>query len=186
MGKKQDFNNAYNAYWYQLFAHAKSILESKEAAEDVTQEVFLDLWNRLDDLEIKHYRGYLFKAVKFQCSKKLRSLPFTEVQLEILEVASHVEEYDFTHKREEENQLLLEKIDLLANEVLPEKCLQIFKLRFEENLSYKEIAAALGISISTVDNQLNKALKVIRTSGIYNSEIILIQLVLAGMYSLFR
>ena len=181
MGKKEDYTNAYNAYWYQLQAHANKILRCREAAEDVTQEVFLDLWNRLDGLTIDHYRGYLFKAVKFQCAKKLRSMPFTKVHLDVLEYTLNLDDSEVSRNIEENKVLLIQKIDHLADDLLPERCLQIFKLRFKQNLSYKEIASLLNISTSTVDNQINKALKVLRDSGVYNSEMILLQIITVGL-----
>ncbi|WP_299781596.1 sigma-70 family RNA polymerase sigma factor [uncultured Formosa sp.] len=181
MSKKQDYNHAYNEYWYELYAYANNILRSREAAEDITQEVFLDLWNRLDDLTIEHYRAYLYKAVKFQCAKRLRNTPFTEVMLDKIEATLSVDDLDVNQHIEASKILLIEKIDVLANDVLPERCLQIFKLRFKENLSYKEIASMLDISTSTVDNQINKALKTLRASGIYNSEMVLLQVILIGL-----
>ncbi|WP_405606246.1 RNA polymerase sigma factor [Polaribacter sp. Asnod1-A03] len=183
MGKKQNYNKAYNEYWYQLFGYANNILRSSQDAEDVTQEVFLDLWNRLDDLSIKHYKAYLFKAVKFQCAKRLRSKPFTEVILEKIEAVLTADITDETEDVEENKALLLKKIDILADDLLPERCLRIFKLRFKESLSYKEIAAVLNISTSTVDNQISKALKILRESEVYNSEMMLLQFVLIGILS---
>ncbi|MGJ8760793.1 MAG: RNA polymerase sigma factor [Polaribacter sp.] len=183
MGKKQDYNKAYNEYWYQLFGYANNILRSSEDAEDVTQEVFLDLWNRLDNLSIEHYKAYLFKAVKFQCAKRLRNKPFTEVLLEKMEAVFNFDDTAESEKIEENKVLLIKKIDVLADDLLPERCLQIFKLRFKESLSYKEIASVLNISTSTVDNQISKALKILRESGVYNSEMMLLQFVLIGIVS---
>ncbi|WP_147676597.1 sigma-70 family RNA polymerase sigma factor [Algibacter pacificus] len=181
MGKKKEYDKAYNDYWYQLYVYANNILRSHEAAEDVTQEVFLDLWNRLDSLTIDHYRAYLFKAVKFQCVKKLRKMPFTEVHLEKVEAVLSLDDSEYNLALEENKILLVKKIDATANDLLPERCLQIFKLRFKENLSYKEIASMLNISTSTVDNQINKALKTLRESGLYNSEMVLLQIILIGV-----
>jgi len=181
MGKQQDYNKAYNEYWYQLFGYANNILRSSQDAEDVTQEVFLDLWNRLNDLSIEHYKAYLFKAVKFQCAKRLRSKPFTEVLLDKIEAVLNLDDTDDVEDIAENKALLIKKIDVLADELLPEKCLQIFKLRFKESLSYKEISTVLNISTSTVDNQINKALKILRKSGVYNSEMMILQFVLTGL-----
>ena len=181
MNKKRDYDKAYNDNWYALYVYANNILRSREAAEDVTQEVFLDLWNRLGSLEIEHYRAYLFKAVKFQCVKKLRSTPFTEVLLEKIETILTLDDTESNLELEENKVLLVKKIDSVAHDLLPERCLEIFKLRFKENLSYKEIASILNISTSTVDNQVNKALKILRDSGLYNSETVLLQIILIGI-----
>lgn len=181
MGKKQDYDKAYNDYWYQLYIYANNILRSPEAAEDITQEVFLDLWNRLDGITIECYRAYLFKSVKFQCIKKLRKTPFTQVHLEKVEAVLSLDDTESNLDIEENKALLIKQVDAAANNLLPERCLQIFKLRFKENLSYKEIATTLNISTSTVDNQINKALKILRESELYNSEILLLQIILMGV-----
>ena len=72
--------------------------------------------------------------------------------------------------------ILLEEIKITANKVLPEKCSQIFKLRFYNQLSYKEIAIQLKISENTVENQVSKALKLLRNSTNYPVELILLLL----------
>ncbi|MBP1840516.1 RNA polymerase sigma factor [Formosa algae] len=181
MSKTLDFNTAYDAHWYELFAYANNILRSREAAEDIIQEVFLDLWNRLDDLTIDHYRAYLYKAVKFQCAKRLRQTPFTAVMLDHIGASLDVDDSEDHQTIEASKVQLVQKIDVLANDLLPERCLQIFKLRFKDNLSYKEIALQLDISTSTVDNQINKALKLLRESGVYNTEMVLLQLLVFGI-----
>lgn len=177
MSKEKDFNTIYNSYWYHLYAYSYNITRSKEIAEDVTQDVFIDLWNRYDTLEIENYKAYLYKAVKFQCSKRLRNISFNEIQLDkVLYVLELLE--DQTSANAEKRDQLLEKIDSTASQLLPEKCLQIFKLRFKEQLSYKEIAGKLNISVSTVENQINKALKILKAADIYNSEMLAIAIIL--------
>ena len=61
------------------------------------------------------------------------------------------------------HQELSEKINAAIN-LLPPRCQEIFKLSRFEELTYKEIAARLGLSIKTVENQMGKALKVLKAS----------------------
>ena len=58
---------------------------------------------------------------------------------------------------------LQEKINM-ASDRLPEQCAKIFRMSRFENLKYQEIADGLGLSVKTVENQMGKALKLMRES----------------------
>lgn len=178
MRNEKAFNKLYDDYWSQLYTFAYNILRNKENVEDIIQEVFFDLWNRFDEVQINNHKAYLYKAVKFQCAKKLKTHKFSEVQIEKIEYALALfdtipSELGNTKKE------LIDKVESKAKEILPEKCLQIFKLRYQDNLTYKEIASKLNISISTVDNQLFKAVRLLRSSNIYYEEIIALAIFLS-------
>lgn len=166
--KSLHFQKLYQQHWSELYAFAYNVVHDKGKAEDMVQDVFVDLWNRYDEVSIQHYRGYLFQSVKNQCAKNLSSHTFKEVHLEKLTgLLSEVDEPPY----EEIKKLLLEEINTTATQVLPEKCFQIFKLRFFESLSYKEISSQLHISESTVENQISKALKLLKESTRYISDL---------------
>ena len=67
--------------------------------------------------------------------------------------------------------MLLDEIEKTATAVLPDRCLLIFKMRFYEQRTYKDIAQNLGITESTVENQINKALKLLKESTSYIADI---------------
>ncbi|WP_461533547.1 sigma-70 family RNA polymerase sigma factor [Sinomicrobium sp.] len=171
MKQEKAFRDIYDTHWYKLYVYSYNILRDKALAEDITQEVFVDLWNRFEEVEIKHYKAYLFKAVKFQCAKKLKEKSFDLVQIENIEysLSSADDSSDFVSESKEK---LIEKINLAAGEILPEKCLEVYELRYRYNLRYKDIADKLNISVSTVDNQLNKALKLLRASNLFTGELL--------------
>lgn len=178
MTKEKSFQKLYEEYWYKLYTFAYNILRNKENAEDIIQEVFFDFWNRFDKAEINNHRAYLYKAIKFQCAKKLQNQKFNEVQVEQIENALELIETNAI-SQEIFKANLIEKVENTAKDILPYKCLQIFKLRYQENLSYKEIASQLNISTSTVDNQLLKAIKLLRSSSIYQEEILAVAILLS-------
>ncbi|MFV0554426.1 MAG: RNA polymerase sigma factor [Mangrovibacterium sp.] len=153
---KKQFNAIYDQYWSQLYAYAFNIVKNREVAEDVVQEIFTDLWSRIGSSEIENYKAYLFRAVKFQCAKKMPDLHVALLSEELI-AADECDEVV-------EKEVLFQYIKNQARTLLPEKCLQIFQMRYIENLSYKEIASELAISNRTVDNQLHKALKMIRAA----------------------
>lgn len=177
MTKDQHFSHLYDTYWHQLYAFALNILRDKQDTEDVIQNVFVDIWNRYESVQIEHHKAYLYQAVKFQCAKKLKSARFNHIQIESIEYALEMLDQPLSEQHKSKEQLI-EKIDAKAKEILPERCLQIFKLRYYDNLSYKEIAEKLNISRSTVDNQISKALRLLRLSNINYDDVATLSIIL--------
>jgi RNA polymerase sigma-70 factor (ECF subfamily) len=101
----------------------------------------------------------LYQAVKFQIAKQLRKRPLHPLHLEVMT------ELKSTHRAEEAVLLneLSEQIEQVIT-ALPPRCQEIFRLSRFENLSNKEIAARLNLSISTVENQINIALRALRAN----------------------
>ncbi|CAD0007165.1 RNA polymerase sigma factor [Flavobacterium salmonis] len=165
LNKKTVFNKIYHQNWKALYAFAFNILRDKVSAEDIIQEIFIDFWVRMNDTEIQNYTAYLFQAVRNQCAKNLRNKKLTAFELEVLEESLQlIEEQEFAEFPKER---LAEHVREKAHEILPPKCLDIFNLRFYENMSIKEIAEYKKISVSTVENQINKALKMLKTENDY-------------------
>jgi len=159
--REAEFRELYETHWHHVYAYAYNILLDQAKAEDIVQDIFINVWNRYEGLDIKEPRAYLLKAVRFQCAKHFRSRKFSHVQLDAVIDILHKHEFDFSMEETEE---LIAQIDVRADSLLPDKCRQIFKLRFHQQLSNKEIAEQLGISVSTVENQINKAIKLLRFS----------------------
>jgi RNA polymerase sigma-70 factor (family 1) len=165
LNKKPVFNKVYKQNWKALYAFAFNILRDKESAEDIIQEIFIDFWIRMNDTEIQNYTAYLFQAVRNQCAKSLKNKKLTAFELEVLEESLQlIEEQEFAEFPKEQ---LAEQVKQKADEILPPKCLDIFTLRFYENMSIKDIAELKNISVSTVENQINKALKMLKTENDY-------------------
>lgn len=149
----------FDAYYSSLCRFASGYLSDADAAEDIVQQVFINLWNHREEIQPdKQIKSYLFTSVKNRClnhirdHKKYRSY-YLDVEAE-LEIP--VEEKDTFTEAELENRLNL------ALDKLPEKCREIFLLcRFEE-MKYKEVADKLNISPKTVEAQMSKALKILR------------------------
>ncbi|MDR0228449.1 MAG: RNA polymerase sigma-70 factor [Flavobacteriaceae bacterium] len=162
--KEKKFDVLYEKHWSELYAFAFNIIRDKAIAEDIVQEVFIDYWSRMEVISLEIPRAYFYQAVRNQCAKALSKRNFNQVQIE--NIASLVPELDDV-QFEEVKQQLLSEIDQTASSLLPDKCLTIFKMRYYEQLSYKEIALRLNISESTVENQVNKALKLLRGNTKY-------------------
>lgn len=161
-----DFDQIFQKHWAELYSFAYNVVRDKAIAEDIVQEVFIDLWNR--HVVVDHPRAYLFQATRNQCAKALCNRRFDAVQVEKLAaLLPDLEEVQY----EEIKTILLDEIEKTAVSILPERCLLIFKMRFYEQRTYKEIAHSLGITESTVENQISKALRLLKESTSYIADI---------------
>lgn len=149
-GTVEAFDEIYRRYWKSLFVEAHKRLGEIEYAEEVVQDVFINLWMHRTDRDIQQLYPYLLTAVRYQVFtlyKKLRKLPCFEEPLEHIGLSQDKADAPFFMNE------LLEGIQLwLAQQ--PEKRREIFRLRYIEQLSTREIADELNITQKTVQNQL--------------------------------
>lgn len=159
-GEEPAFEEIYTRYWKQLFALAAHKLGNLAEAEEIVQDIFLDLWQRREQLSIvSGLPVYLAVAVKY---KVLNVLARKHVRMKYEESLSlHPDGAD----RSTENWLQFEQLkEQLLKETakLPEKCRLVFRLSREEGYTHKEIAVEMGISEKTVESHLSKALRTLR------------------------
>lgn len=127
-------------------------------AEEVVQAVFLKIWEQHTSLEIQQsLKAYLYRAVHNAC---LNQLKHEQVKQAHANHVKHTQEEAQTTDRLEQQEMKQE-ISRAINE-LPEKCREVFQLNRFEGLKYREVAEMLGISEKTVENQMGKALKLLR------------------------
>jgi RNA polymerase sigma-70 factor, ECF subfamily len=150
----------FGLYFRYLCVTAFHFVRDTEKAKDLAQDVFLELWKRRSTLEItSNLKSYLRRAVVNRSLNYLKSqrLDFSEPENAQISTASH----------EPSAQLLLEAETLenayqKALGLLPPGCRTIFLLSRIDQKSQKEIAEQLDISTKTVENQMTKALKILR------------------------
>ncbi|MFB0494942.1 RNA polymerase sigma-70 factor (family 1) [Mucilaginibacter sp. OAE612] len=151
------FERIYNKYWSKLYLSAYNIIRDRQVAEDVTQEVLVNLWIKRANLKLTSLNAYLYTSVRYQVFNVIRS---GKVRADLFNRLDEL----FSNNGGEE--LLSEKeINRLLEQgvaELPEKCRQIFIMSRKEHLSTKEIAERLGIAPKTVENQLTVALNRLR------------------------
>lgn len=134
-----------------------------DAAEDIVQDVFVELWKIEEFPETDYLQSYLFKAVRNRCINYLKQKQTQNLYVEksVTEMMQRGLEYFNTVEkviiREEELQLIYDHIELL-----PDKCRQIFKLSYFEDKKSNEIAELLQLSVRTVEHQLYLGLKILR------------------------
>lgn len=144
-----------------LHRYAYTILKDNDDAKDVVQHVFIQLWEKRDTLTIREsVRSYLYVAVHNQSLNKIKS---QKIRQKHYDNFSAGESETTIYQQESAAAAELKKEVLAAMDTLPEKCREVFyKSRFEEK-TYQEIATELDISIKTVEAQMGKALRILRT-----------------------
>lgn len=157
-GNHGAFTFLYNRYWDKLLAIAYNHTRERSAAEEIVQNLFVNLWNRRTELMIENVANYLATAVKFAVFKEYYRKHKREASL--LAKLSFEEE----HRIEETiNAKFLQQYINGIVETLPEKCRLVFKMSREQYQTNAEIAEELGISEKTVEMHITKAIKTIRT-----------------------
>lgn len=154
-------NFLFREHYEYLCRAVYRVLPRSEVAEDLVQEVFFELWRKRHSIQINtSFKAYLRRAAVNKTLNYIRDLRLKTVDVEKApEPASKLSEAPAIIEGKE----IQESIDLAIDQ-LPERCRMVFVLsRFEEK-SYKEIAEELDISVKTVENQISKALKLLRKS----------------------
>lgn len=142
---------------------ASTIVKSRELAEEIVSDIFVEIWVRRSSLEeIADLKMYLYISArngalrKLQQTKKNATLSLDDFDVQLVSTINNPEEDFLTSE-------LLQRIDAAINE-LPPRCKIIYKLAKEDKLKYKEIAQILNINVKTIDNQLATALRKIATA----------------------
>jgi RNA polymerase sigma-70 factor (family 1) len=158
-GDQRAFATLFDRHWKKLYHTAFNIVEDRDAAEDIVQDCFISLWEKSSHKHIDNVGGYLFKSVKYACFMHLRSGAISRKHLD------HINRLAFDNSTEE-NFYVQELQEVLDSSIatLPEKCREIFYLSRFEFLPNKQIARQLQISPKTVENQITKALRILRLS----------------------
>ncbi|MFL9842794.1 sigma-70 family RNA polymerase sigma factor [Flavobacterium rhizosphaerae] len=155
MKERKDFENVYNTYWEKLTAFSFKLTRDEELAQNIVQDVFIDLWERRREVKILSAEHYLYRAVKNQIFKHYRNNSFNTVVLE-----DCFDTYIIENLQDEENPLYGKLHTLLNN--LPEKRKEILLMHKLQEMNTEQIAKELEISKQTVKNQLSMALKQLR------------------------
>lgn len=160
-GDKRALTVLYNMYWKVLYISSYNLLKNKEVCEEIIQDVFIDLWNKKKELEIKvSLKSYLYACVRYKVFAEFRKNKI--IRVELFEELDKRLQYTTPETKMMHDELEIQ-IQLIVSS-LPEKCKKVYQLSRNEQLSHKEIAERLDISIKTVENHITNALRVLRTS----------------------
>ena len=143
-GDHEGYTELFNRYWKKFLAIAYNHVRDKSAAEEIVQEVFISLWNKREDIEVKLMERYLATAVKF-CVFNLYYRKNKRMQ-ELVNRMPFQDRYEI--EEEIMARFLKEQIDDIVSE-LPEKCRLVFQYSRELGLKNPEISEKMGISEKT-------------------------------------
>ncbi|RFS20671.1 RNA polymerase sigma-70 factor [Chitinophaga silvatica] len=162
-GNTSAFDTLYNRYWKDVYNTAYKRLQHTELAQDVAQDVFVQLWTREKNTPIDNLGGYLRVATRNSVFKQLERtsrytiIPEDGAELEKLKLPNSLADSNILYKE------FLAAFEALTA-TLPSQQQLIFNMRFQEGRSSQEIADELQISVKTVRNQMGKALSKLRES----------------------
>jgi len=154
------FEQVFKANFKNLHGYVFSIVKDEVMAEELVQNVFYKLWDKNERLAISgSITAYLYRAVYNESLNYLKHL----------KVRSAYQSHNSWQMKNQTDSAakkilftqLSENLHRAMNE-LPEQCRTIFQMSRFEELRYREIAERLGISVKTVENQMGKALKILR------------------------
>lgn len=149
-------------YYSDLYKFTWKFVRSQEIAEELTQDIFIYLWENRESLNIN-------SAVKPYLYTMARNRAFNYLKSRVARMSVVSDEVPETYAanaqtpEEEMNQQELEKLVAEGIEQLPEKCRIVFTLSRHEGMSYQQIADELQISVKTVEAHMGTALKKLRT-----------------------
>ena len=158
-GETSAFDAIFRANYPILVRVAEAMLRERAMAEEIAQDVMLELWRRRESLDVtESVRGYLLQATRNRTLNALRHRAIErKSEPHVVDGLAHLPPTDAA-AREGEIEIALQS----AVADLPDRCRQIFELSRVEGLKYSEIATRLGISVKTVEVQMGKALRILR------------------------
>nr|WP_307985996.1 RNA polymerase sigma-70 factor [uncultured Prevotella sp.] len=164
--KEESYQALFRRYYPRMFYYAKRIV-GEEAADDVVQEVFLELWNRMESLDTDEppIESYLYKTTYSRALNYLKR--YRKVDTSVIEDINELRMACFLSpmgngEKDMENEDLRKRINQAIGE-LPDKCREIFVLSYLKDMKNSEIAQMLNVSVRTVEAHIYKALKNLRT-----------------------
>jgi RNA polymerase sigma-70 factor (family 1) len=161
-GDERALELLFKTYYAQLCRFARNMLKDSTQAEDMVQDVFMKVWDKRNQINITtSLKAYLFMAVRNHCLNALKVNERKFWMDESMEDDSRLSADNMINELSAKS--LSERINL-AIDKLPAKCRQTFQLSRFDELSYKEIAETMNVSVKTVENQMGKALAFLRTN----------------------
>ena len=166
-GDLKAFESFYLKYQPRLFVYGVGILNNEDEVMDLVQEAFISFWeNREHILSDYSVIAYLYKIFHSKCLKYLR---MNSVVTEFSNLSElKVQEIEISYYNRDDNLLNsiymhdLEDLYDKTIQKLPEQCREIFMLNKQEEMRSAEIASKLGLSVRTVENQIYRAIRIVR------------------------
>lgn len=166
-GSTEAFRTIYNLYFTRILVYSSGYVADKYIAQEMTQDTFVKLWEKSDSLpDDTMFQPLLYRIARNNCLNYLKHLKVTEKYMKHQANHQSENELSFYALSDESSQRII--CEELENKIqntmasLPPACKKVFELSRLEEKKHSEIAENLGIAIKTVENQIHKALKIMR------------------------
>lgn len=154
------FEQVFKSQFKSLHAYACTILKEEAMAEEMVQQVFFKLWEKRAQVNIQQsVNAYLYRSVYNECLNYLKHQKVKKAH------QSHTLYTSGNASDQGARKLVAKELEAKIADALnqlPEQCRTIFQMSRFEELKYREIADKLNLSVKTVENQMGKALKIMR------------------------
>ena len=153
-GCKDAFNLLYERHWDVVFNTVYKLSGDKDFAKDITQEVFMSIWERKEDLAILNIQAYLKVSARNQFLNRIKR---EKKYCSIPDLIINTEKSDHFS----DHKILLDELKDAYETVISKLTSSqqvIYKMRYNESLTTKEIAKELNVSQKTIQNQLARSL----------------------------
>ena len=152
-----NFDDLFRYNYRPLCLYALHYLQDVDQSEDIVQESYAALWEKLQEgAHILNRKSYLYMMVRNRCLDHLRKKGIPTESLKPCDTYGIIDDDDAQERSQTEARLWT------AIDSLPEKCREVFIMSKRDGLKYEEIAEELNLSVNTVRNQISKALKVLK------------------------
>lgn len=158
-GDRSAFDEIFRQSFPTLVRLAAGMLHDVALAEDVVQDVMLELWRRREQLDPDGSpQAYLYQSTRNRALNQLRS-----------QQVRHRSALRMVHESSREatapSRVVAQEMDAAfqrAVSAMSPRCREVFELSRGRGLTYAEIAATLGVSVKAVEAQMGKALRILR------------------------
>lgn len=165
-GRKDLFKLRFQKHYPRLCCMAYGYVSDRDDSEDIVQELFVNIWDkRLDGMPEHEFAAYMTTAVRNRCISFLRKRSCDVVSIDGHQVSN---EEPVVYGHDDGEPAPEERLEA-ALSTLPGRCREIFVMAKMHGMKYREIASSLDLSEKTVENQMTKAMKLLRRYVATNS-----------------
>jgi RNA polymerase sigma-70 factor (ECF subfamily) len=179
-GNKQSFVYLHEKYQSKVYFYCLKFVGNREVAEEITSDVFVKVWQKREEIQTDlNFSGLLLKITRDFALSYLRRVARNADQRK-----AFIDHYFQCLNSPVEEQIYLKEGMAIADraiENLPPKCRQVFRLRYLDGLSLKQIAEELHISTNTVQNHLQKGTHIVKSYLQEHSDLVFTFLVSQSM-----
>jgi RNA polymerase sigma-70 factor, ECF subfamily len=161
-GDERALEVVFRAHFAGMAAFVQRYIHSPDVAEELVQDIFLKVWAKREQLsDIDSLKTYLYRAARNQALNHLRR---RRIERAWEARTQEGEPVTLGAADDEAREQEVARAVTVAIARLPDRCREIFTMSRDGGLTYAEIARALGISIKTVETQMGRALKALRSA----------------------